>query len=122
MIRDGYVARWRDAEYDAVPGVDGEVRLYTTATAEGFEEVRPGRFLQIVAEEQVESLRYVRTRCTWRGEPFMVIGEHEAWIRLEYTGGRGPVAASLGLEQVDLGVYQSWAPRDEVAELREENI
>ncbi len=122
MIRDGYVARWRDAEYDAVPGVDGEVRLYASAAAEGFEEVLPGRYLQIVAEEQVESLRYVRTHCTWRGEPFVAIGEHDTWVRLEYAGGRAPVANAMGLDRIDYGVYQAWAPRNEIADLREENI
>jgi hypothetical protein len=121
-MRDGYVARWRDADYDAVPGVDGEVRLYTTAPTEGFGEVRPGRFLLVVEETAVDDLRYVRTRCTWRGEPFVVIGEHDGWVRLEYAGGRAPVATALGLDRVDLGVYQAWAPRDELSELQEENI
>lgn len=122
MIRDGFVARWRDADYDAVPGVDGEIRLYTSVPADGFDEIRAGRFLRIVAENEVDGLRYVRTRCLWRGEPFTVIGEHEGWVRLEYAGGRGPVATALSLEKVDLGVYQAWAPRDEITGLREENI
>lgn len=122
MIRDGYIARWRDADYDAVPGVDGEVRLYAAAPAEGFEEVRPGRFLQVVAGDQVESLRYVRTHCTWRGEPFVVIGEHEGWVRVEYAGGRAPVAVAMGLDKVDVGVYQAWVARQEIAELRQEDI
>ena len=122
MIKDGYVARWRNTDYDAVPGVDGEIRLYTMAPAEGFEETRPGRFVHVLREDEVESLRYVRTRCTWRGEPFVVIGEHEGWVRLEYAGGRGPVAAALDLDRVDIGVYQTWVSRDELHELHEENI
>jgi hypothetical protein len=122
MIRDGYTARWRGVDYDAVPGVDGEVRLYATAPAEGFNEVHPGRYVQIVRDDQVESLRYVRTRCTWRGELFIVIGEHGDWVRLEYSGGRAPVAAALALENVDVGVYQTWASRAEIEQLHEENI
>jgi hypothetical protein len=122
VIRDGYVARWRGTEYEATPGVDGEVRLYAAVAQEGFEEVRPGRFAHIVRDTDVEDLRYVRTHCTWRGEPFVVIGEHGGWVRLEYTGGRAPVAAALGLETVDLGVYQIWVTGDEVDQLREENI
>jgi hypothetical protein len=121
-MRDGYVARWGDTEYDAVPGVDGEVRLYSTTPGEGFEEVRPGRFVRVVMDGEVADLRYVRTRCTWRGEPFVVIGEHEGWVRLEYTGGRAPAAEALDLEKVDIGVYQAWAPREEVDDLQEENI
>jgi hypothetical protein len=122
VIRDGYAARWQGTDYDAVPGVDGEVRLYATAPAEGFTEVRPGRFVRVASDREVEDLRYVRTRCTWRGEPFIVIGEHGDWVRLEYAGGRAPVAAALGLEKVDAGVYQTWVSHDEIEQLREENI
>lgn len=122
MIRDGYVARWGDAEYEAAPGVDGDVRLYASAPAEGFEEIRPGRFLQVVREDEVGSLRYVRTHCTWRGEPFLVIVEHEGWVRLEYAGGQGPVAAAMGLDEIDAGVYQVWVPRGEIDNVREDHI
>jgi hypothetical protein len=122
VIRDGFTARWRGTDYDAVPGVDGEVRLYSPTPADGFEEIRPGRYLQIVADHEVESLRYVRTRCTWRGEPFVVIGEHGGWARLEYAGGRAPVAEALGLERIDAGVYQIWVSREEIERLQEENI
>lgn len=122
MIRDGYTALWRGTEYDATPGVDGEVRLYAAAPAEGFEEVRPGRFVRVVRDAEVDDLRYVRTHCMWHGEPFVVIGEHGAWVRLEYAGGRAPVAAALSLETVDAGVYQVWVSREEIDQLREENI
>jgi hypothetical protein len=122
VIRDGFTARWRGTDYDAVPGVDGEVRLYSATPAEGFEEVRAGRYLQIVADHDVESLRYVRTHCTWRGEPFIVIGEHGGWMRLEYVGGRAPVAVALGLDRIDGGVYQTWVSREEIEQLEEENI
>lgn len=122
MIRDGYTALWRGTEYDATPGVDGEVRLYAAAPAEGFDEVRPGRFVRVVRDAEVDDLRYVRTHCTWRGEPFVVIGEHGGWVRLEYAGGRAPVAAALSLETVDAGVYQVWVSREEIDQLREENI
>ncbi len=122
MIRDGYTARWRGTDYDAVPGVDGEVRLYATAAADGFDEVRPGRFVRIIRDGEVEGLTYVRTYCTWRGEPFVVIGEHGDWVRLEYAGGRSTVATTLGLDTVDAGVYQIWSSRDEIDQLREENI
>jgi hypothetical protein len=122
VIRDGFTARWRGTEYDAVPGVDGEVRLYSATPADGFAEVRPDRYVRIVADREVEGLRYVRTHCTWRGEPFMVIGEHGGWVRLEYAGGRAPVAEALGLDRVDAGVYQTWVSRDEIERLHEEHV
>jgi hypothetical protein len=117
-MRDGFVARWRGEEYDASP--DGErVRLYRAEPADGFTEARPGRYVRVVPAADVADLSYVRTTCTWRGEPFIVLGEHDGWLRLEYTGGRAPVAEALRLEVFDFGVYQGWAKVTEVADLRE---
>lgn len=121
MIRDGYAARWRGAEYEASPDGD-DVRLYRPDASDGFEEVRPGRYRRIVPRTEVADLVYVRTTCFWRGQPFIVLGEHDGWLRVEYTGGRAPVAADLGLEEFDYGVYQGWAPRAEVSELREYRV
>lgn len=119
MIRDGFVARWRDDDYDASP--DGtDVRLYRSMPADGFVEVRPGRYVRVVPATEVTELAYVRTACTWRGHPFIVLGEQDGWLRLEYTGGHWPVAEELGLEVFDYGVYQGWAPPGEVTDLRQQ--
>ncbi len=117
-VRDGFSARWRGREYEASP--DGaELRLYAGTAEEGFAQVRPGRFVRVVPANQVEDFCYVRTTCTWQGEPFIVLGEHDAWLRVEYTGGKAPVARTLGLEEFDFGVYQGWAPVAEVTNIRE---
>ncbi len=42
--------------------------------------------------------------------------------RVEYTGGKYPVAQALGLEEFDFGVYQGWAPAGEVTEVREQRV
>jgi hypothetical protein len=121
VIRDGYAARWRGTEYEASP--DGEeVRLYRPDSSEGFEEVRSGRYRRIVPAAEIDELVYVRTTCNWRDQPFIVLGEHDGWLRVEYTGGRAPKAAELSLEEFDYGVYQGWAPRNEVRELREYRV
>ncbi|MFC5185090.1 hypothetical protein [Actinomadura harenae] len=120
MSRDGYVARWLGREFEAVPGADGEIRLYAAKPTDGFEELRPDRFRRIVPAFELESLRYVRTVCRWRGEPFVIVGEHDGWSRVEYAGGRSPVAEALGLERIDQGVWQSWAPSGELEDVREE--
>ena len=117
MTRDGYVAQWAGVEYEAHPDGDS-VRLYSNRPAEGFDEIEPGRYRRIVPAADTEQA-YVRTRCRWRGEPFVVIGENPDWLRLEYTGGKAPVAASLGLEEFEYGVYQGWASRAEVTDLQE---
>ncbi len=113
--KDWYAARWQGQEYEASP--DGnQVRLYHSQPLDGFEEVTPGRYRRIVPDNEVE-LVYVRTTCSWRGQPFIVLGEHETWYRVEYTGGLATIAEQLKLEEFDYGVYQGWAPRSEVRDL-----
>lgn len=119
-MRDGYTAIWQGQEYEASP--DGtEVRLYRAEPAEGFEEVRASRFRRVVPASEVE-LAYVRTTCSWKGAPFIVLGRHDGWLRVEYTGGRRPIAESMGLEEYDFGVYQGWAPVNEVTNIREHRL
>lgn len=121
MSRDGYAARWQGREYSASP--DGDwVRLYLPGPADGFTEVRPGRYLRVVPMAEVEELTYVRTTCMWQGQPFIVLARHDDWLRVEYTGGRGPVAQAMGLEVFDYGVYQGWAPLAEVTDVREHRV
>lgn len=120
-MRDGYVARWRGREYEASP--DGDwIRIYQPSPEDGFEEVRPGRYVRVVPASEVESLSYVRTTCYWQGQPFIVLAKHGNWLRVEYTGGRRPVAEAMGLETFDFGVYQGWAPANEVTDLREQHL
>src|SRR3954452_6971719 len=102
-MRDGYVVTWQGREYDAVPDGDG-VRIYAPEPADGFEEVRPGRYVRVLGPEEFDDLVYVRTTCLWRGQPFVVLAEADSWLRLEYTGGRAPVARQLELEEFDYGV------------------
>jgi hypothetical protein len=120
-MRDGYVVSWRGREYDACPDGD-RVRIYTPDPDEGFHEVHPGRYVRVLGADEIDELVYVRTTCTWRGQPFIVLAEHDAWLRVEYTGGRAPVARALGLEEFDFGVYQGWAPVTEVDDLYEQRI
>ncbi|MGC4756967.1 hypothetical protein [Micromonospora trifolii] len=121
MMRDGYVARWQGREYQASPDGD-DIRLYQPEPGEGFDEVRAGRYVRVLPASEIEDLAYVRTTCTWKGQPFIVLGKHDAWLRVEYTGGRWPVAEAMRLEVFDFGVYQGWAPAAEVTDLREQRV
>jgi hypothetical protein len=120
-MRDGYVVTWRGREYDASPDAD-KVRIYAPEPGDGFEEVRPGRYVRVLEPGEFDGLAYVRTTCTWRGQPFAVLAEADAWLRVEYTGGRASVARSLGLDEFDFGVYQGWALADEVTDLYEHRV
>ncbi|WP_026341334.1 hypothetical protein [Actinomadura atramentaria] len=118
-VRHGYYAGWGGADYEASP--DGpRARLYSPRPAAGFTAARDGRYVRVVPVTELEHLSYVSTRCVWRGEPFLVLAHHDGWLRVEYTGGKAPVAERLGLEPFDRGVYQAWAPLRDVTELREE--
>jgi hypothetical protein len=122
-IRHGFYAAWRGTEYEASPDPDGDlVRLYLARHADGFRQIAPDRYVQVVPLKDVDHLQYVTTHCTWRGEPFVVLGEHDGWLRVEYSGGKAPVAERLGLELFDRGVYQAWASQHEVDDLREETV
>ena len=120
-IRDGYYADWRGDEYEVSPA-GADMRLYTTEAAEGFHQVRPGRYVRVLQADQVANFCYIRTTCTWQGEPFIVLAESDGWLRVEYTGGKAPVARTLGLEEFDYGVYQGWAPKDAVENLTEHRV
>lgn len=125
MTREGYVARWRGAEYEASPeAADGglRLRLYRTDPAEGFAEVAPDRYCRVVPIDEAERLMYSTAVCTWRGEPFRVLTADGDQLRVEYVGGQAPVAQQLGLERVDRGLYLGWAPLAEVRGLRGELI
>ena len=120
-MRDGYVVTWRGREYDASPDGDS-VRIYAPEPEDGFEEVRPGRYRRVLAAGEFDEVVYVRTTCTWRGQPFIVLAEADSWLRVEYTGGRAPIARQMGLEEFDFGVYQGWAPAHEVTDLYEHRV
>ncbi|MFI6927977.1 hypothetical protein ACIBIZ_49165 [Nonomuraea spiralis] len=120
-----YRARWQGADYVASPephALELWVRLRLTEPADGFEEVEPGCHVRTVPVTEVESLQFVTTECTWRGESFQVHDERDALLLLEYLGGSAPAALALGLERVERGVYRAWVPRAEVADLREQVV
>ena len=95
---------------------------YSPTGGDGFVEVADGRFRRGVPIGELEDFFYVRTVATWRGEPFLVLGSSGEWLRLEYRGGRSDVARSLGLEPYDNGVYQIWAPAEEVTDISEQYL
>jgi hypothetical protein len=119
-VRDGYFARWHDREYEASPDTD-RARLYTAEPVPGFEQIAPNRYLRVVPAAELADFYYAFTSCVWQGQPFRVIGEQGSWLRVEYTGDLPP-AAELRLEPFDRDVYQGWARRGDVSDLRESRV
>ncbi len=114
-MRDGYYAQWQGTEYEASPDGD-RVRLYADHGGNGFDQIGPDRYLRVVPRSDVLELGYQTSRCTWRDQPFQVIGENGQWLRLEYVG-ELPPPADLGLSAFDRDVYQVWGRRGDVGEL-----
>ena len=54
-MRDGFVASSGGKEYDASPDGDN-VRLYLPEPAEGFEQVKKGRYVKVVELSEVDDL------------------------------------------------------------------
>lgn len=121
-MRDGYQATYMGETFEASPDGDDLIRLYSTEALKGFAKVTDRRYVMVVSADEVNDFSYVRTMCTWRGEPFIILGEHDGWLRVEYTGGKAPVASALGLEEFDFGVYQGWAPATDVTDIREYRV
>lgn len=125
MTRNGYLAWWRGGEFEAVPDptVDGLwVRLYRPTPAAGFDEVGPERYRRTVAVSELDRLVYVRTVCTWHGEPFLVLDSFAGQATLEYLGGQAPVARLLRLERIERGVYRTHVPYADLRAVREETV
>ena len=121
-MRDGYVARWQGREYEASPDGD-DVRLYRPSPARASTEVRPGRYVRVRAgRPRSRTSPTSAPPAPGRGSRSSCSAEHDGWLRVEYTGGRWPVAEALGLEVFDFGVYQGWAPAAEVTDLREQRV
>ena len=74
------------------------------------------------AEQTVVAADGELGRSRRQAEQTVVLAEADGWLRVEYTGGRAPVAQALGLEEFDYGVYQGWAPLAEVENLTEVRV
>lgn len=121
MIREGLYLIWHGQPYPA--NTDGHrILIYADRPTDGFRETAPGRYERDVTDEDDVAGAYLSTVGTWRGVPVKALYDDGDRIRIEYTGGQAPVAESLGMDRVDKGVYQTWAPRTEVPDLHETAI
>ncbi|MFI9550161.1 hypothetical protein [Nonomuraea endophytica] len=125
MSGQAYRARWSGADYEAAAELLSGVlwmRLYGSAPADGFEQVRPGRFVRAVPAAECSAIWHVTTVCEWQGAPFLVHTARESELLIEYTGGDARHAVALGLERIERGVYRVWVGRDEVVALGEKVV
>ena len=55
----------------------------------------------------------------WRGEPFIVLAEHEGWLRVEYTVAWPRWRGRSGWRSSSSASTRGWAPAAEVVDVRE---
>ncbi|WP_327092032.1 hypothetical protein OIE66_15785 [Nonomuraea sp. NBC_01738] len=117
-----YRARWSGQLFEAAleQREDGVwVRLLSDVPAQGFVALEADRHVRAVPAAECESVEFVTVVCRWRDEPFLVYGEREGELLLQYTGARVTVARRLGLERAERGVWRRWVAAAEIEGLHE---
>lgn len=94
----GFYATFEGREFHATPsGASLVLRSYVgEPPADGFapSQIPSVAGVRTVDRAAVEKLTFVRTVCTWRGEPFMVVAVEGNTLYAFYTGTRGEWAAA----------------------------
>ncbi|WP_436526216.1 hypothetical protein [Actinoplanes sp. HUAS TT8] len=122
--------RWRPL-LDELPGVSpdreyvpctvtGTAKLVGTIKGKEYEAVAdpPGEFrvraLTRAARYQVETLSRRAEQAQWRGVPCWVLQRDETWARLRLLRPDGDGLNATGARCYERGVYEAWAPIDEL--------
>jgi hypothetical protein len=87
----------------------------------GFEPAT-GHWRKPVIRAQIDALWESRPVGMFRGEPCMVLDDPGERLHIAYLGTDTERATSLGYWQVDRGVFELLAPREEVTDLTEERV
>ena len=74
------------------------------------------------ARYAVERLRRRTSFGLWRGEAVTVLQAEAEWCRLRLVGPTPEAIASTGAQCYERGVYEIWAPRLELTELRDVDV
>ncbi|BCJ65842.1 hypothetical protein [Polymorphospora rubra] len=128
-------SRWRHL-LAAIPGVSPEQEYVSTGEAarstrligtfQGHEHEAvadpPDEFRVLAmtraARYPVESLTRRTTYATWRGAPVLVLLREAQWTRVRMCRPDAEAVARLGAQCFERGVYEVWAPTDELADVR----
>ena len=124
-MRYRLMATYRGVPYEAGVGPSGsDVVLFAACPPPeelGFEPAT-GHWRKRVIRAEVDTLWESRPIGTFRDEPCMVLDDLGDRLHITYLGEDAGLATSLGYWQVDRGVFELLAPRDEVTGLIEERV
>jgi hypothetical protein len=96
--------RFRDETYEAVADPPEGFRVLSRAMA---------------ARYRVEAVARRAHYVTWHGAPCTVVRVESDWHRLRLCRPDRDSAAALGMQCVERGVYETWAPSSEVGPVRD---
>jgi hypothetical protein len=124
-MRYRLMATYRGVPYEAGVGPSGsDVVLFAACPPPeelGFEPAT-GHWRKRVIRAEVDALWESRPVGTFRGEPCLVLDDLGDRLHIAYLGEDAARAAGLGYWQVDRGVFELLAPREEVTGLIEERV
>ena len=124
-MRYRLMATYRGVPYEAGVGPSGsDVVLFAACPPPeelGFEPAT-GHWRKRVIRAEVDALWESRPIGTFRDEPCMVLDDLGDRLHIAYLGEDADLATGLGYWQVDRGVFELLAPRDEVTGLIEERV
>jgi len=124
-MRYRLMATYRGVPYEAGVGPSSsDVVLFAACPPPeelGFEPAT-GHWRKRVIRAEVDALWESRPIGTFRDEPCMVLDDLGDRLHIAYLGEDAGLATSLGYWQVDRGVFELLAPRDEVTGLIEERV
>jgi len=124
-MRYRLMATYRGVPYEAGVGPSSsDVVLFAACPPPeelGFEPAT-GHWRKRVIRAEVDALWESRPMGTFRDEPCMVLDDLGDRLHIAYLGEDAGLATSLGYWQVDRGVFELLAPRDEVTGLIEERV
>jgi hypothetical protein len=124
-MRYRLMATYRGVPYEVGLGPsNSEVVLFAACPPPeelGFEPAT-GHWRKPVIRAQIDALWESRPVGMFRGEPCIVLDDPGERLHIAYLGADAERATRLGYWQVDRGVFELLAPRDEVTELTEERV
>jgi hypothetical protein len=124
-MRYRLMATYRGVPYEVGLGPSNfEVVLFAACPPPeelGFEPAT-GHWRKQVIRAEIDALWESRPLGTFRGEPCIVLDDPGDRLHIAYLGTDPDRAASLGYWQVDRGVFELLAPREEVSGLTEERV
>ncbi|RKR88644.1 hypothetical protein BDK92_2973 [Micromonospora pisi] len=97
------VGDYHEQEYEALADLPGGFRVLAMTRA---------------ARYPVENVRRRARYANWRGVLCLVLGEQTGWLRLRLCRPNPDSIATCGAQCYERGVYESWAPAQEITDDR----